>query len=148
MSHIESMIQSLTPDQTTEIYDHYIEDQLVHDRTTYDSNGLSERDACIHESLIYLLPKTEYSVLGKTVSVRHKIFDDMYERLIYEEESFDFDAIRTSITNFYNMFTTVKTGYPKFDNKMRELGEKIRLLVFAYHTNNKNNDAKQNQRYC
>lgn len=148
MSHIESMIQSLTPDQTTEIYDHYIEDQLVHDRTTYNSDGSSESDACIHESLIDLLPKTEYEVNGKTVSVRHKIFDEMYERLIYEEECFDFDAIRTSITNFYNMFTTVKTGYPKFDNKMRALGEKIRLLVFAYHTNNKNNDAKQNQRYC
>jgi hypothetical protein len=126
------MIQSLTPDQTTEIYDHYIEDQLIHHRTTYNYDGSSELSGCIHENLIDLLPKTEYELNGKTMRMEHRIFDDMYNALVDEDQSFDFDAIRTSITNFYNMFTTVKTGYPKFDNKMRELGKKLRNKLISY----------------
>ena len=131
-SEIETMIQGLDRDQTTEIYDHYIEDQLIHDRITYNSDGSSERDACIHESLIDLLPKTEYEVNGKTVSVRHKIFDDMYNALIDEDHWDNFDEIRTSINKFYTIFTTVKTGYPKFDNKMRALGEKMRNKIISF----------------
>jgi hypothetical protein len=129
---IESAVQGLTLDQLFEIYIDYIETPIIHTRTIYDSDGVPYPYACIHESLICLLPRTEYEINGETLNVQHRIFDDIHEILRSADGCNNINTIQMAVVKLYNIFETVKTGHPKFDNKMREIGAKLRNKLISY----------------
>jgi hypothetical protein len=135
---IESAVQGLTLDRLFEIYIDYVETPIIHTKTIYDSDGVPYPYACIHESLICLLPRTEYEINEETFNVQHRIFDDIHELLRVGDGCDNMDTLRMTVIKLYNIFETVKTGHPKFDNKMREIGAKLRNKLFSHHEYNKN----------
>lgn len=125
MSHDEYkiIIKKLSSDQVNEVYKYYVKDQIFHTYTTYDSNGKSDSDLYVHESLMNLLPMTEYEVDGNKRCVWHRIFDEIENA--FPEDRDNINKIKKSVLELYIIFTSVKTGYPKFDNKMREIANRM-----------------------
>jgi hypothetical protein len=140
---IESAVQGLTLDQLFSIYINYIKTPIIHTRTIYDSDGKSYPYACIHESLICLLPRTEYEINGEKLNVQHRIFDDIHEVLSSTDVCDNINTFQTAVIKLYNIFETVKTGHPKFDNKMREISERLRRKLLSHHIHNENHYNKQ-----
>ena len=127
MSHKEfkAIIKQLSSDQVKEIYKYYAKDQIFHTYTTYDSDGTPDSDLYVHENLMNLLPTTEYEVNEVKCRIRHRIFDEIEDALPFLEDRYNVNKIKESILDLYIIFATVKTGYPKFDNKMREIANRI-----------------------
>jgi len=121
----KAIIKQLSSDQVKEIYKYYTKDQIFHTYTTYDSDGNPDSDLYVHESLLNLLPITVYKVNEVKCCMRHRIFDEIEDTLPFLEDSNDIDKIKVSVLDLYAIFKTVKTGYPKFDNKMREIAKQI-----------------------
>lgn len=127
MSHKEfkAIIKQLSSDQVKEIYKYYAKDQIFHTYTTYDSDGNPDSDLYVHENLMNLLLTTKYEINEKKCCMRHRIFDEIEDTLPFIENSNDVNKIKESVLELYIIFTSVKTGYPKFDNKMREIANRI-----------------------
>jgi len=127
MSHKEfkAIIKQLSSDQVKEIYKYYTKDQIFHTYTTYDSDGNPDSDLYVHENLMKLLPIAVYKVNGEKRMVRHRIFDEIEDALPFLEDRDNVNKIKVSVLDLYAIFKTVKTGYPKFDNKMREIAKQI-----------------------
>jgi hypothetical protein len=130
-NNLNVMIKRLTLDQTTEVYKYYVKGQIFHTRTTYDSESNPDSDLYVHENLMDLLPTTEYEINGIDMSFRHRIFDNMEDALPFIDELENIGKIKKAILVSYNIFTTAKTGHPKFDNKMRKIGDKLRNKLLS-----------------
>jgi len=126
---VADMIESLTLDQTIEIYKYYVKGQIFHTRTTYDSESNPDSNLYAHDNLVNLLPSTDYKVNGIHECIWHRIFDDLENAL--PNDINNIVETKNSVLQLYYIFNTVDTGHPKFDNKMRKIGDKLRNKLLS-----------------